>query len=138
METEDNRTVSTPDLVEAYIKQRNIIYEKEDAHKAEMEVLRRELDVIGDQLLNVCNDQNADSIKTASGTVSRRIQSRFWASDWQSIYDFVMQHDAPYLLEKRIHNGNMKTFLEDNPDLHPAGLQVESKYVVQVRKPTAR
>lgn len=138
MQAEDATTVSTPQLVEAYIAQRNAIQEREDAHKAEIEAMRAELDGLSEQLLAICNAQNADSIKTGAGTVSRRVQSRYWASDWDNLYTFILENDAPFLLERRIHNGNMKQFLDDNPNVHPIGLQMDSKYVIQVRKPTAR
>jgi len=52
--------------------------------------------------------------------------------------DFIVKNDAVYLLEKRIHNGNMKQFLAENPDVHPVGLQVDNKYVIQVRKPSEK
>ena len=37
-----------------------------------------------------------------------------------------------------IHNGNMKQFLEENPDMLPIGLQADRKFVIQVRKPTSK
>ena len=76
-----------------------------------------------------------DSIKTKEGTVSRRITTRFWASDWDEIHKFVKENDALHLLEARIHNGNMKQFLSDNPDKLPIGLQSNSEYIISVRKP---
>jgi hypothetical protein len=30
------------------------------------------------------------------------------------MYQFIKEHDAPFLLEQRIHNGNLKQFLADN------------------------
>jgi len=79
-----------------------------------------------------------DSIRTPAGTVSRRVSSRYWTSDWESLYNFIRENDAQYLLEKRIHNGNMQQFLEENPEVFPEGLQNERKYIIQVRKPTSR
>jgi hypothetical protein len=32
------------------------------------------------------------------------------------------------LLEKRIHQTNIKEFLEGNPDVHPPGLNIDSEY----------
>ena len=49
---------------------------------------------------------------------------------------FIKEQDAPYLLEQRIHNGNMRQFLEDNPETLPIGLNADTKYVISVRKPT--
>lgn len=126
------------ELVTSYLKLRGLIQEKEEQHKNEIAELKEQLDALSAQLLDVCNDNDADSIKTKYGTVSRRIQSRYWSSDWESMHQFILQNEAPFLLEHRIHNVNMRQFLDDNPDLFPAGLQVDSKYVIQVRKPTAR
>ena len=75
-----------------------------------------------------------DSVKTPAGTVSRRVQTRYWSTDWEEMYKFIAEHDVPFVLEKRIHNGNMKQFLEENPDMHPAGLNVERTYAITVRR----
>jgi hypothetical protein len=54
------------------------------------------------------------------------------------MYEFIRENDAYHLLEKRIHNGNMREFLNDNPDSLPIGLQSNTKYVISVRKPTGQ
>ena len=77
-------------------------------------------------------------IRTAAGTVTRSTITRFWTSDWESMYQFIRDRDAPFLLEQRIHNGNMRQFLEDNPEDLPIGLNADTKYVVRVRKPTGK
>jgi len=46
----------------------------------------------------------------------------------------LKEHEALELLEKRISQSNMATFLEENPDLHPPGLNVDSRYAVVVRR----
>lgn len=132
----ETQTVDT--MVDIYRRIRAAIDEAEDAHKTKIAELKEQLEVVAAKLLQACNEANADSIKTPAGTVSRRVQSRFWTTDWESMYRFIKDNDAPFLLEQRIHNGNMKQFLEENPDAMPAGLQVDRKYVVQVRKPTNR
>lgn len=125
-------------LVAAYRKLRAAIAEEEEAFEAKVADLKEKLEYVSNELLSVCNEQNADSIRTPAGTVSRRVQSRYWTTDWEQMYSFIEQHNVPFLLEKRIHNGNMKQFLEENPDVLPVGLQVDNKYVVQVRKPTEK
>jgi hypothetical protein len=126
------------EMVGIYIKIRNRIEETEERHKSELEKIKEEYDIVSQHLLGICNEQNLDSIKTPAGTVSRTITSRYWASDWDQMYSFIKEHDAPQLLERRIHNGNMKQFLEENPDMLPIGLQAESRYTIRVRKPTAK
>ena len=123
-------------LVTIYRKIRGVVDEKEAAHKAEIAALKEQLDVVSAKLLDVCNAQNVDSLRTAAGTVTRRTVTRYWTSDWEQMYGFIKEHDAPHLLEQRIHNGNMKQFLEENPDTLPIGLNADTKYAVTVRKPT--
>ena len=125
-------------LTAVYIKIRDVVRDKEEKHAEDMKELKEQLDAVSARLLAVCNEQNADSIRTSSGTISRRIQSRYWTTDWESMYAFIEEHAAPFLLEKRIHNGNMKEFLEGNPDVLPIGLQAERKFIIQVRKPNAK
>jgi hypothetical protein len=123
------------ELVKSYRDIRGQIDAEEEAYEAKVAELKAQLEGITTSLLEFCNEQNLDSIRTPAGTVSRRIQTRYWTSDWERFYQFVQQQDALYLFEKRIHNGNMQQFLDENPDLHPVGLQVDRKYIVQVRKP---
>lgn len=125
-------------LVAAYRKLRAAIAEEEEAFEARLAPLKEKLEYVSKELLDICNEQNADSIRTPAGTVSRRVQSRYWSTDWEQMYKFIEEHNVPFVLEKRIHNGNMKQFLEENPDILPVGLQVDNKYVVQVRKPTEK
>ena len=133
-----DKDLTTVELVNIYIKIRTAIQEKEEQHKLEIQALKEQFDVVGNKLLEICNEQEADSIKTSAGTITRRVASRYWTSDWDSMYRFITENDAPFLLEQRIHNSNMRQFLEDNPDKLPIGLQNERKYTVQVRKPTAK
>ena len=123
-------------LVKVYRKIRDVINEKEEAHKAEIGGLKEQLDAVAAKLLEICNTQNLDSLRTPEGTVTRRAVTRYWTNDWESMYQFIKEQDAPFLLEQRIHNGTMKQFLEENPDTLPIGLNADTKYAVTVRKPT--
>lgn len=125
-------------LVSVYRKIRDAINEKEAAHKAEIEELKEQLNAVSTKLLNICNEQNLESLRTSEGTVTRRTTTRYWTSDWEAMYKFIKEYDAHHLLEQRIHNGNMKTYLEENPDVLPIGLNADTKYAVTVRKPTTK
>jgi hypothetical protein len=50
------------------------------------------------------------------------------------MYKFMLEHEAPELLEKRLHQSNMKQFLEENPEVLPSGLNVDSEYTITVRR----
>lgn len=127
---------SVEQLAGAYVNLRTEIENREEAHKKEMEGINNMFKEVGEALLEYCNSQNIDSVKTKKGTVMRRVTERYWTSDWESMHSFIRDHDALNLLENRIHNKNMESFLADNPDEMPMGLQLNRKYVVSVRKPT--
>ena len=48
--------------------------------------------------------------------------------------NFIIEHKAVDLLEKRIHQSNMKQFLEENPEVLPPGLNVDAEYTITVRR----
>ena len=126
------------EMVAVYRKIRAAIDEREEKHTEAISTLKEQLDTVGNKLLAICNEQNLDSIKTPDGTITRRVTARYWTSDWETMYRFIKENDVPQLLEQRIHNGNMKQFLQENPEAFPAGLQCDRKYVIQVRKPTTK
>jgi len=130
---------ATPDvpldqLAEIYLKMRDkrarLKKEWEETDKG----IEEQMDVIEATMLNKCEQINADSIKTKSGTIIRSIKSRYWTSDWDSMYKFIKEHDAFGLLEKRIAQTNTKNFLQENPDLLPMGLNIDREYTVVVRR----
>lgn len=130
------KDVPADKLVSIYRKIRTVIDEKEAAHKDEIGELKSQLDLVSGEILRICNEQNLDSLRTPMGTVTRRTVTRYWTNDWESMYRFIKEQDAPFLLEQRIHNGNMRQFLEENPDTLPMGLNADTKYAITVRKPT--
>jgi hypothetical protein len=90
--------------------------------------------VVSNQILDVCKENGVDSFRTPYGTAYRTLKSRYWTNDWEHFHKFMQEHQAMELLERRIHQSNMKQFLEENPDLHPAGLQVDREYAITIRR----
>lgn len=103
-------------------------YEKQDSE------LQNQLDLIVNELLNICKETGVESLRTTAGTVTRTIKSRYWTSDWGAMYAFIKEHDVPQLLEQRVHQSNIKTFLKEHPELLPPGLNQDSKYSISVRR----
>jgi hypothetical protein len=126
--------VTAEKLVEAYVNMRESIADK----TKEIETLKVLQKTIADKILELCNGQNMNGFQTPYGTVSRGLRSHYWTSDWESMYNFIKKNDAFHLLEKRIHNTNLKEFLTENPDMCPEGLQSKNEYTISVRKPTKK
>jgi hypothetical protein len=127
-------SVSSDKLAEIYIKIRDKRAELKEKFEEQDNELKAQQDLLSEQMLSLCHEQGADSIKTPAGTIIRKVDTRYWTTDWDSMYQFIEEHDAFPLLEKRLHQTNMRQFLEENPNLLPAGLQADSKYTVVVRR----
>jgi hypothetical protein len=121
-------------LTKVYIKIRDNRRVLEQAFKVEDEKLQEQIRAIEEQMLDICKKFNASSIKTEAGTIIRSVKSRYWTNDWDSMYQFIRENSAFALLERRLHQSHMKQFLEENPDLTPAGLNVDKEYTVVVRR----
>lgn len=133
-EETESPVIPTDKLVKAYIKIRDARKTLADKFEKEDAELKESLDAVEAQLLETCKMVGTDSLKTPFGTVSRRIAKRYWTNDWHSFHLFVKQHEALELIEKRISQNNMASFLEENPDKCPPGLNVDSRYAVVVRR----
>ena len=127
-------TIPVEKLVGDYTKIREKRAEISAKFKEEDGSLAEQQDKIKRALLDYCKDQGVDSVRTASGLFYRTIKQRYWTSDWSSMHAFIMDHNLPDFFEKRLNQTNVRQFIEENPDILPAGLNVDSEYVISVRK----
>ena len=134
MNEETTAPVDLDQLTSIYIKIRDARADKKRDFEEQDKELEDQMQVLSEQMLDTCKEMGADSIRTPHGTIIRTVKSRYWTSDWDSMYDFIEEHGAFGLLEKRLHQTNMKDFLYENPDVLPMGLNVESEYTVSVRR----
>jgi hypothetical protein len=121
-------------LTAIYIKMRDAKDKLTADYKQQYADLEEQMTVLEAEMLEICKNMNADSIRTKAGTIIRSVKSRYWTNDWDSMYHFIKENDAYGLLEKRLHQTHMKEFLSENPNLLPMGLNVESEYTVVVRR----
>jgi hypothetical protein len=132
--SEEKSSPNLDKLAEIYIRIRDARTEAKAAFDAQDTVLKNQLELLETEMLDACKDLNASSIRTPHGTIIRSVKSRYWTNDWDSMYTFIKEQGAFGLLEKRLHQTNMKDFLAENPDLLPMGLNVENEYTVVVRR----
>ena len=126
--------LSVDKLSHIYLKIRDARLELKAQYEVEDKKLEEQLLVVEAKLLDICKDTGADSIKTQTGTVMRRVATRYWTNDWDSMYNFVKDNDAYGLLERRLHQTNMKQYLEENPDKFPPNMLLDSQYKITVRR----
>lgn len=123
-------------LVRVYIRIRDAKAKLKQEFDDATTSLDAQMDAVEAELLALCKTTGQDGGRTDHGTFTRTVKTRYWTSDWQSMYEFIKDHNALELLEQRVSQGNMKKFLQDNPQELPAGLNVDSKYSITVRRPT--
>ena len=122
------------DLSQQYLRlrqKRELLKERFLAEDGELEKAMADIEA---SLLDTLNAANSNSMSTNSAVVMRSVRKRYMPTNWDAVYKLIDKHKAYGLLEKRVHNGNMKDFLEEHPDEYPAGLNVDSRYAVTVRR----
>jgi Zn/Cd-binding protein ZinT len=130
----DGNGVELEKLTKVFLKIKARRSELSVQFKEQDDNLKIQQDTIKKALLDHCKEHNVESVRTSEGLFYRTVRTRFWTSDWQSMYKFITEHDVPELLEKRLNQSNVKQFLEENPEVLPMGLNVDSEYLISVRK----
>jgi hypothetical protein len=123
-------------LAKVYRKMRDQISELTKEYDTKVEVLKAQQEEIKHAMKEQMQALGVTSVRTPQGTVVLSVKTRYSTADWDSFKKFVVEHDALDLFEKRIAQGNMKQFLEENPGVVPPGLNSNAEYDVSVRKPT--
>ena len=140
--TEENTTedaqaeeeVSPEKFTKVYLKIREKRAELKAQFEQEDSKLEAQLNAIKSALLDYCKKQGVDSVRTQAGLFYRGVKTRYWTNDWDSMNRFILEHGVPEFYEKRLNQTSVKQFLEENPDVLPPGLNVDSEYVITVRK----
>ena len=134
----DSNEASIPmdKLVRVYRKMQTRIQALTTTYETEVEVLKAQQEAVKTALKDQMLALGVKSVNTAEGTVILSTKTRYSTQDWDAFKDFIKENDAIDLLEKRIAQTNMATFLGENPTLVPPGLNSNSEYSISVRKPT--
>jgi hypothetical protein len=115
-------------LIKIYIKMRNA---RKDLEKQAL-LIEEQMDIVKGKILDSCNAVGASSLRTPFGRVVRPLKTNYTTTDWASMHSFIKENDALDLLQRRIHQTNMKSYLEEHPDLLPPGLNADREYDIIV------
>lgn len=127
---EQLKTAPTDKLVKLYIKLRDAIEEKE----REIKDKAKKQDMIAAELLTRCNDVGGNITITGVGRITRKVNKRYWTTNWPALYQIIKDHDAFHLLHQRITTTAMEAFLEENPNIMPEGLNLDTNQTVVVTR----
>jgi hypothetical protein len=107
-------------------------------YDTKVELLKEKQDTLKFAMKDQMKALGVKSVQTEFGTVSMINKTRYSTQDWDSFKKFIIEHEVVDLLEKRIAQTNMSTFLEENPSLVPPGLNAFSDFEIRVTKPTSK
>lgn len=123
-------------LARVYRKMQARIQELTAAYESEVEALKTQQETIKNALKDQMLALGVKSVNTDAGTVILSTKTRYNTQDWDAFKQFVIENDAVDLLERRIAQTNMATFLKENPSLFPPGLNSNTEFSISVRKPS--
>lgn len=127
------------DLVSTYLTirtERNTLKNQWEIRDAE---LKADLDELERAMLVACNEINADSIRTGSGTIIKSLKETYTCGDWDNFKQFVVENNALDLLQQRISQTNFKEFMSTRQeDGLPPGISTLREVSITVRKPTSK
>ena len=108
---------------------------------AKMSELQKELDAVeADRetvrltIADMMKEQGVESVRTKHGTVTRVLKERYWTSDWAIFHQYILEHGAIDLLEKRISLTNMREWLDNHRDDYPPALNVDRRFSISITK----
>ena len=124
----DENDINIDKLVQIHAK----IKAKMDAIDSQLAKLEEQRMEVRLAIKDMMKAENLETVRTTSGTVSLMKKTRYNTQDWDSFKNFIIEHQVPDLLEKRIAQTNMATFLEENPGLLPPGLNSITEFDIRV------
>jgi|TARA_A100000172_G_C3042886_1_gene111200 hypothetical protein len=121
-------------LIKTYIKIRDERSTLKAEYSEKDSKLMSQLDKIKEAINEYSEVNSLESARTSEGSFYRSSKTRYWTSDWDSMYKFVLDNKVPEFFDKRLNQKHVREFLEENPDKLPEGLNTDTEYVITVRK----
>ena len=127
------------DLVTTYLTIRNERNTLKNQWETKDSELKADLEQLEQAMLIACNEINADSIRTGSGTIIKSLKETYTCGDWDNFKQFVVENNALDLLQQRISQTNFKEFMSTRQDEGlPPGISTLREFAITVRKPTSK
>lgn len=119
--------------IEQYIKLRDLIKAKDEAHKKAMAPAREALEKLNGVMLEHLNQIGGDSVKSESGTVYRTMKRSASLEDADAFMRFVVDKERFELLDRKANVNAIEDFVKEN-GIMPPGVKLSSTQLVGVRR----
>ena len=125
------------DAVAAYMKLRSQKEKIEADVKEDLGVIKAKMDKLEAWLKVEMDKQGLTSVKSKFGTAFLTTTDYANVEKWDAVLEFVKQHSAYDLLEKRVSKIAVRGYIEQYKAV-PPGVTYGTKLEVNIRKPTAK
>ena len=134
MEDTEVEAIPIDRLIKIHTKIKSQIEALTKEYDTKVEALKAQQDEVRFAIKDQMKALGLKSVNTSYGTVSLMTKTRYNTNDWDSFKKFILEHEVVDLLEKRISQSNMATFLEENPGAVPPGLNSHTEFEIRVTK----
>jgi hypothetical protein len=121
-------------VTKAHINLRDARTQLRQDYEAQDATLKAAQEKLESVMLDHLNKHGMDSVRTEAATFYRQEKITPSAADWNSLYNWIKEHDAWDVLERRIKSTFIKEFMDGHQGSLPPGVSVFREYVVKVRR----
>jgi hypothetical protein len=119
-----------------YVKLRDIIKAMDDAHKEKINPYKETLEKLNGAMLSHLTSINADSVRTAHGTVSKTTKYSASIADMSAFWTYVVSQGDFDMCDKKANPTRVREYIEANNGSPPPGVSFSSVDLVGVRRKT--
>lgn len=116
-------------LTEKYIQLRD----KQAEYKAKIAKLEEAKEKVEAFMLQFLQDNNTESVKTATGTVYKSVFTSATVADWPTALEFIKANECWDMLERRVSKTAVTAYIEEHADT-PPGVNVFRKLNINIRR----
>jgi hypothetical protein len=126
------------EMVKAYIAIRTARENLYRQYKTKDNEFSSELTQLEQVMIDECNALNVESVRTNNGT-TKTVKEQFACNNWDEFKQYVLEHGALELLQRRIHDGNFAEHMANHEgEGLPPGISSVRAFSVVIRKPTSK
>ena len=127
------------EMVKAYIAIRTARENLYRQYKTKDNEFSSELTQLEQVMIDECNALNVESVRTNNGTITKTVKEQFACNNWDEFKQYVLEHGAIELLQRRIHDGNFTEHMANHEgEGLPPGISSVRAFSVVIRKPTSK
>src|SRR5579859_2768765 len=119
--------------VSQYVRLRDEIKKRNDAHKESIRELNETLEQLGCVLLQGLNAANADSVATPAGTVYKTQKKSASVVDMAAFWEHVVAGAAWDLVDRKANVTAVEDYIKEHQE-PPPGVNFSSRFEVGVRR----